>query len=887
MTRSDSQSSRSREKSAPAPSTKKHPPELGSQPMGQNKRDLERFSQTIIELAPDAIIVSDVGGRITLVNRQTERLFGYDRASLLGRPVEMLLPERLPGALSLPRASYAAASRMRSLESGLLLFGRRQDGGEFPVEVSLSPLIMDGADDETQTIATVRDISKLQRTVAELTDLEAANLEQRQLLALTDTALASLALDDMLRELLSRVQESMSADNVAILLLDESGQELYLRAALGPEEPAIGHVRIPVGQGFAGGIVANRAPLIVDDLSIFPVVNSVLRERLRSAVGVPLVVNGRMLGVLHADSVTPRQFSERDVHLLELVGERIALAIDRAQLHAKALTAQAEAERERSRWRAVVNNAPAFVITCDADLRLTYFNPLFERLLGPHADLSVPVEERPARFGVLLPDGSGPIAPDQAPLVRAVREGRVIRGVELLSHDLSTGEERRVMWNAAPMRADDGSLLGAVSVGWDITEQRRLERAEHERAAQLEAILEAITDGLMVYDTEGRIILSNATAREQIHRFTFNAHAETLHERARRTVITDESGAPIPEAQWALPRALRGEIISGADPMVAVVRALDGEDMVFQATAAPLRDVAGSIIGAVTVYSDVTARKRLERAHEEARARELAALEVSQRLDEFFAIAAHDIRNPVTTVHTSVQVLQRRIRHLQAAIEAGNTDDQATIMESLDTSLRSARNSVERLIRLIDRLFDIAQARAGKLELQLAPCDLAAITREQVAAQRAVEPDRTIQLELPGDQPVMVLADADRLGEVLGNYLTNALKYSPAERPVAVRLEVGGGRAKVAVRDEGPGLPLKEQALVWEMFHSAPDLEPLSAVEGQGSRMGLGLHICKRVVEAHPGGEVGVESVSGAGSTFWFALPLLGDAPSPNTGAAG
>ena len=90
---------------------------------------------------------------------------------------------------------------------------------------------------------------------------------------------------------------------------------------------------------------------------------------------------------------------------------------------------------------------------------------------------------------------------------------------------------------------------------------------------------------------------------------------------------------------------------------------------------------------------------------------------------------------------------------------------------------------------MIDRLFDIAQARAGKLELRLAPCDLAAIAREQVAAQRAAEPERAIHLELPDDQPVMVRGDADRLGEVLANYLTNALKYSAKDRPVTVRLE--------------------------------------------------------------------------------------------------
>ena len=877
MARSDAPQPRSSEKPARAHPKERIATSAATQRARDGERAVERRFQAIIELAPDAIIVSDADDRIVLVNRQTERLFGYDRASLLGQPVARLLPDRFHSD-TLPGASYAEAARRGMPESGLQALGRREDGDEFPVEVSLSPLAEDDAGAEPLTIVIVRDVSDLRRSKAAYAALEVTSREQRQLLDLTDTALSSLALDDLLRELMARVRESMNTDNVAILLLDESGQELLVRAALGPEEPAVGVARIPVGQGFAGRILATRAPLVVDDLAVFPVVNPVLRERLRSAVGVPLVAGERLLGVLHADSVAPRRFTEYDVHLLELTAERIALAIERAQLHEAALAAQAQAERERARWQAAVSSAPAFVVTCDADLRLTYFNPAFERLLGAWADLAAPYEQRPARFGVLRPDGSA-LSADQTPLVRAVRAQRVIRGVELLVRHPETGEERLIVWNAAPMRAEDGSILGGVSVGWDITEQRQLERAARDHAAQLEAIFEAITDGLVVYDTEGRILLSNAAARAQVDLLTPDAEAKTLYERTRQTSITDEAGAPIPQDQWALNRALRGEIISGANPMIAVIRGPESEEAIYEATAAPLRDAESHIIGAVVVHSDVTARKRLEREHGEARARELAALELNRRLDEFFAIAAHDIRNPVTSVHTSVQMLQRRLRRLRDAVAAGDAETQAAIIETLESSLGSARNSAERLARLIERLFDIAQARAGKLELQLAPCDLAALAREQVAAQRAAQPGRDLRLEQPGEQPVMVLADADRLGEVLANYLSNALKYSARERPVIARLEVAGERARMAVRDEGPGLPRKERALVWEMFHNAPGIEPLSAVEGQGSRLGLGLHICKRLVEAHPGGVVGVESEVGVGSTFWFELPVLSETP--------
>jgi signal transduction histidine kinase len=146
-----------------------------------------------------------------------------------------------------------------------------------------------------------------------------------------------------------------------------------------------------------------------------------------------------------------------------------------------------------------------------------------------------------------------------------------------------------------------------------------------------------------------------------------------------------------------------------------------------------------------------------------------------------------------------------------------------------------------------------------------------------VAAQRAAAPGRTITLDLPGGGgPVWVTADADRLGQVLANYISNALKYSAADQPAEVGLEVTAGLAVVSVRDHGPGLPWEEQVRVWELFHRAPGVEVQSGADGS---LGMGLHICKRLVELHPGGRVGVESAVGEGSAFWFRLPL---APAPD-----
>jgi signal transduction histidine kinase len=122
---------------------------------------------------------------------------------------------------------------------------------------------------------------------------------------------------------------------------------------------------------------------------------------------------------------------------------------------------------------------------------------------------------------------------------------------------------------------------------------------------------------------------------------------------------------------------------------------------------------------------------------------------------------------------------------------------------------------------------------------------------------------------------VPVLADEDRLCQVLANYLTNALKYSPDDAPVTVRLDVKRTKrtARVAVRDHGPGLPPDEQQRIWEPFHRAPGVVVCSDSAEKAGSLGLGLHICKTIIEGH-GGQVGVESAEGRGATFWFSLPL-------------
>jgi PAS domain S-box-containing protein len=570
---------------------------------------------------------------------------------------------------------------------------------------------------------------ELERRVAERT------AELQQLLALTDTALEYLALDDLLPALLERVQAVLSVDNVALLLLDADRQTLRVQAARGPEEAAAAQVVVPVGQGFAGRIAASRAPLIVEDLATFPVVNPFLAKRLRAAVGVPLLLDGHVLGVLHVGTTQPHTFSAHDVQLLQLVASRVALAIDRAQLFEVEQTERVEAEAALA--RAQVSESR------------------YQRLMEANI------------IGIAVEDA-----------------------------------ERTVEANDAYLR-----LLGYTREDLVAGRLSRAAVTPPEYLAETQRILqEALTTGA----------------------------CEPME---RKFVRQDGSWVP----------ALVGTVLLEPDP-----------------------------VRFVSFVLDLSERERLQRDREAAHASELALREVNHQMDQLLATAAHDLRSPVTSATIGVELAQSCIRHLAVAVAPQSGSDRLP-SQSNDTAvaldaMEHANQAVERLSRLISRLFDVALARTGKLELRPVACDLATLVCEYTEAQRALTPERSIRLDLPAGVEAPVVADADRIGQVVTNLLSNALKYSPADRPVDIELAVVERQVRVAVRDEGSGLPQEEQDRVWEAFHRVPGIE---AQGGTRDSLGLGLYICKTIVEHH-GGTVGVESVKGEGSTFWFTLPLAG-----------
>jgi signal transduction histidine kinase len=262
--------------------------------------------------------------------------------------------------------------------------------------------------------------------------------------------------------------------------------------------------------------------------------------------------------------------------------------------------------------------------------------------------------------------------------------------------------------------------------------------------------------------------------------------------------------------------------------------------------------------------------KQLRRERVQAREREAALRLANERMEQFLDVVSHEVRTPLTTLQANIQLLARRLDALVRS--RGSLEDNTNAVVSLRTLVERCEQSLVRLRRLIGDMLDIVRIQHGRLEYHMAPCDLDRLVSDMVQDQALLNPARQIRW-MAKASAVPVFADAGRIDEVVINFLSNALKFSREDQAVEVHLETADGLARVSVHDEGIGVPLEEQAHVWERFYQAG-----APAWQSGSQIGLGigLYISKTIIERHHG-QVGIESTPGHGSTFWFTLPLCAD----------
>jgi signal transduction histidine kinase len=231
--------------------------------------------------------------------------------------------------------------------------------------------------------------------------------------------------------------------------------------------------------------------------------------------------------------------------------------------------------------------------------------------------------------------------------------------------------------------------------------------------------------------------------------------------------------------------------------------------------------------------------------------------DANQMKDRFLSVASHELKTPITTIRGQAQLVLRRL---------SKQKELSPELESIRTTLARINEQTTRLTLLIDELLDVSSIRTGKMALRKRRCDLRDLCSEVVDDQRMLT-GRQITLDLP-PAAVQTHIDSDRLAQVLVNLVGNAVKYSPEDSPVEVKVCQNGEHAIICVRDHGRGIDSDQLEHIFESFYRTPDAEA-SSKRG----LGLGLAISKDIVERHDG-RIWCESEPRRGSAFFVELPL-------------
>ncbi len=680
----------------------------------------------------------------------------------------------------------------------------------------------------------------------------------RDLEVISEAALTHLDLDEVLEKLLDGIRRVTRTDTAVALLLDDAGQELVASWARGLEEEVEAGVRIPVGKGFAGRVAAERTPVFIPDVEHADVVNPLLMKRgLKSLLGVPLLVEGRLLGVLHVGSVKPRVFTKDDERTLQLLADRVALAIEQSRLY--------ESERAASRRLEFLAEASELLgSTLDHATALQRLSVLavpylgdwciidmvgldgrLERVAVAHTDPKLPAKayEFQERFPPRpdAPHGPGFVVrtgrpelirdvtddhlreaaggdPKQLSVLRAIgissvmsvpliARGRVVGAITLLSdqperhfgdYDLATAQE---LARRAAVAVDNALLF-----------------AEAERRADAARVLEHIGDGVFMLDKAGVVRLWNRAAEAVTH------------------LRTDEVVGRV--ADEAIPgwKAIAGRIPVATAP--AVARSVETLPLELPDRELWLSIAAvGFAEGTVYAFRDLTEDRVLEELR-----------------SDFVSTVSHELRTPLAAIYGAALTLQR--------------DDLSLDEEQRSNLMGVIATESDRLARTVNDILWASRLDADRLQLELGSHDPRYLTQTVIEAARAhLRPGVELALSCERDLPP-VAGDPDKVRQVLTNLVDNAIKYSPAGGRVEVEVARREHAVQFSVADEGLGIPQAEQRRIFDKFYRVdPNLS-----RGVGGT-GLGLYISRELVR-RMNGTIWVESREGEGSRFSFELPV-------------
>jgi PAS domain S-box-containing protein len=577
-----------------------------------------------------------------------------------------------------------------------------------------------------------------------------------------------------------------------------------------------------------------------------------------------------------------------------------ASLIERARRDAQALADSLTTER--TRIEAIIETVPDAVSIHDREGRIVSLNSRGQRNAGLNRG-SEPIAEIPQSFEVQT--FAGDLLPAQdLPVARAL-QGEIVSSEELRYVD-ADGHARYASISAAPLHDLQGAIEGAVVITHDVTPLRQSEQRTQKTLNALLAMAEALVLEPDSSTPSGQLILSTldegmGLTSVQVSRIAYRMAELTrsvlgcervaitsIDARTHETRSLAAVGISLEQAQqWKarLPGFTLSELANidkdAVQPSPNSIRILDMTQPPFDQVSNPYNihtmllasmNIADQLVGILSLdygegdhtftSEEIVLAKTVARLTAlESQATELALREANRRMDDFLGMTSHELKTPLTSIKGNTQLTIRQIsRNLQN-------------LQAMQGMLESTERQARLLDRLVNDLLDISRARSDRLELEMGLCDLAAIVREAVEEQRHVWEERSISLAIPAETQSSIFADADRIKQVVNNYLSNALKYSDEDQPINVSLQSSQKQVHLSVKDEGAGLSLEAQEHIWERFHKVEGIEVRSSIQSSTVGLGLGLYISKAIIEQH-NGQVGVESSPGNGSTFWFTLPL-------------
>jgi PAS domain S-box-containing protein len=558
----------------------------------------------------------------------------------------------------------------------------------------------------------------------------------------------------------------------------------------------------------------------------------------RSMLVVPLIKAGRLTSILSVGASDPRRWTDEDVALTEDVAERTWAAVERARAE-EALTRQLALERDR--LRTLFAQAPGFMaVLRGPDHIFELANSAYMRLIGERDVLGKSVHEA-------LPEVKGQGFFELLTEVYASGRPFHAREASLLVQQVpgAAPVERFVDFVFQPVMEADGTVSGIFVEGYDVTERKLADQALHESEAMLR---EGLMAGRMVVwkmDIASRRVEFSDSARDVF------GQSWTKGSTGWESVHPDD----LPQLQEAVRRAV--EERSQFDLLVRMTRPDDGETIWIEVRGKIVCDGAGTPISVRGISLDVTKRKLAEEALRMA----------DRRKDEFLAMLAHELRNPLAPISTAAQILKL----LQV--------DEPRIQQ---TSAIIARQ-VEHMTSLIDDLLDVSRVTRGLITLDKQSLDLGSLVANAVEQVRPLieAKHHRLRVRLP-PSPVRIFGDRTRLIQVLTNLLNNAAKYTQQNGEILLRGEITSDSIAVTVHDNGIGIAPELLPHVFELFTQAER----SPDRSQGG-LGLGLALVKSLMELH-GGRVSAHSEGvGKGSEFTISLQRLMEVPDQSSAICG